>query len=285
MKKMKKSMFFSSILMIVILVVALSTSTFAWFTSSETANVTETALYSASSSAANITVGWDTTSKLTAISFKSIEGAASGLSPMILKQNPYDDVAFSDIKWHTAPAQIGDDGQEFNSSPTDANPWKPEFDGETTPPGYAAGTFYVNNWNTVNDTDITITVTSLADPQYGGAEATPGTPESFNLASAFRLAIWTKVGTTTTFNGVYAPSGFAYFADTWAKGDPVSDITIEANQIAPVATFTGITVPKAVGSTAGSVAIIARAWFDGTELTDQLASRSVTFTLKIQAVV
>ncbi len=58
MKHMKKSMFFSTILMVVLLIVALSTATFAWFTSNEQVSATETKLTAAKSSEANITIDW-----------------------------------------------------------------------------------------------------------------------------------------------------------------------------------------------------------------------------------
>lgn len=58
MKKMKKSMFITTLMMVVLLVVALSTSTFAWFSANDTVSATQTTMTAATSSAANIAIGW-----------------------------------------------------------------------------------------------------------------------------------------------------------------------------------------------------------------------------------
>lgn len=58
MKKMKKSMFITTLMMVVLLIVAISTSTFAWFSANDTVSATQTTMTAATSSAANIAIGW-----------------------------------------------------------------------------------------------------------------------------------------------------------------------------------------------------------------------------------
>lgn len=58
MKHMKKSMFISTVMMVVLLIVALSTATFAWFSANDTVFATQTTLTAAQSSSANIKIGW-----------------------------------------------------------------------------------------------------------------------------------------------------------------------------------------------------------------------------------
>lgn len=58
MKNAKKSMFITTILMVAVLIVAVSTATFAWYTASTTANSNAVTLSSAESQSANIAVGW-----------------------------------------------------------------------------------------------------------------------------------------------------------------------------------------------------------------------------------
>ncbi len=58
MKHMKKSMFITTVMMVVLLVVAVSTATFAWYTSSNTVNTAATNVNSAESTGANIAIGW-----------------------------------------------------------------------------------------------------------------------------------------------------------------------------------------------------------------------------------
>lgn len=58
MKHMKKSMFITTVMMVVLLIVAVSTATFAWYTSSNTVNTVATQVNSAQSTGANISIGW-----------------------------------------------------------------------------------------------------------------------------------------------------------------------------------------------------------------------------------
>lgn len=58
MKHMKKSMFITTVMMVVLLIVAVSTATFAWYTSSNTVNTAVTNVNSAESTGANIAIGW-----------------------------------------------------------------------------------------------------------------------------------------------------------------------------------------------------------------------------------
>jgi hypothetical protein len=56
--KHKKSLFITTVMMVVLLVAALSTATYAWYTSSNTVNTVATEVNSASSTGANISIGW-----------------------------------------------------------------------------------------------------------------------------------------------------------------------------------------------------------------------------------
>ena len=56
MKTMKKSMFITTIMMVVLLVVALSTATFAWYTAQSSVSVTSTSVSSASSNSASLVI-------------------------------------------------------------------------------------------------------------------------------------------------------------------------------------------------------------------------------------
>lgn len=58
MKNMKKSMFITTILMVVLLVVAISTATLAWFSSNNTVTAEQATMTAATSSDASIGIGW-----------------------------------------------------------------------------------------------------------------------------------------------------------------------------------------------------------------------------------
>ncbi len=84
MKSMKKSMFITTLLMVVLLVVAISTSTFAWFAANDTVVATQTTMTAATSSDANITIGWDLDNMGQSITF----GNGSDMKPMIPELMP-----------------------------------------------------------------------------------------------------------------------------------------------------------------------------------------------------
>jgi len=56
--KHKKSLFITTVMMVVLLVAALSTATYAWYTSSNVVSTVETTVNSAESTGANISIGW-----------------------------------------------------------------------------------------------------------------------------------------------------------------------------------------------------------------------------------
>lgn len=86
MKTMRKSMFISTVLMVVLLIVALSTATFAWFSANNTVIATQTTMTAATSTDANITIGWEPnpSGMGSSISFDS----ASALHPTIPMLKP-----------------------------------------------------------------------------------------------------------------------------------------------------------------------------------------------------
>ncbi|MDR2267111.1 MAG: hypothetical protein LBE09_05970, partial [Christensenellaceae bacterium] len=58
MKANKKSMLFSTILMVVLLIVAISTASYAWFSTNSSVTVTNTEVTAAKSQSASIAIGW-----------------------------------------------------------------------------------------------------------------------------------------------------------------------------------------------------------------------------------
>jgi len=257
-------MFFSSILMIVILVVALSTSTFAWFTSSATASVTPTALYSATSSSANISIGWETDSKNTVVSFAPSGSGSNGIQPMIPTTDlsagltPAGAAAFI-----TATAMLNANGvPAFSTDSGPATPWEQSKAGEPT-----TDSLFIMNWNTLAGATVTITptVTAVEDEEE----------DLIDITDAFRLAVWAG----TQYLGTYGKTPTTW-AESFAQGDPTSSLT---NTYTNVANFT-FNLDKASTAAATSKQIFIIAWFDGAKLGDSWANQSVTFSLAVSAV-
>jgi len=267
MKKMKKSMFFSSILMIVILVVALSTSTFAWFTSSSDVSAAATALYSATSADANISIGWAPGQKLTSVSFNPSGQGSAGIAPMI----PTTDFTAGATTAQTAAFIKGNanlDGSGdfvFGETPQPASPWtQKQLSGEAT-------TLYIMNWNTL--AGATVTITPSVSPVLTDAEEQP-IDGATDITDAFRLACWAGTEYLGTFGGT------SHWAASWEAGEGTDTLT----QTFPgVGSFT-FDIDAATSSSSASKQIFLIAWFDGTVLWDDWADQAVTFSLAITAV-
>ncbi len=96
MKHVKKSLFISTVLMVALMVVALSTATFAWYTAQSSTTVTETELFSATSSTAAIAISGD---NISSASFNNtsveIELQNAPIAPMIPKSVFTTDTSFT----------------------------------------------------------------------------------------------------------------------------------------------------------------------------------------------
>lgn len=157
MKTMKKSMFITTIMMVVLLVVALSTATFAWYTAQSNVGVTETTVTSAKSSAASIAID-------------SIGGAASTntsiaitmnkeIAPMVPFAAPTATTTYANFTTTTAANETG-----FYTAPINA---AGNFTANgtaiapaviATAKGTAQNYFYVINTNGTNDANVQVSV-------------------------------------------------------------------------------------------------------------------------------
>lgn len=77
-------MFFTTVLMVVLLIVALSTATFAWFSANNTVTATQTTMTAATSTSASIEIGWDTGNMGSSISFDPV----NMMQPAIPEEKP-----------------------------------------------------------------------------------------------------------------------------------------------------------------------------------------------------
>lgn len=255
-------MFFSSILMIVILVVALSTSTFAWYTSTNAVSAESTALYSATSSSANISIGWSDGAKDTVVSFDASGEGASGIQPMIPTSDLTGSTATS-AAFITATATLNEEGKSaFSTASGTGTPWKQRKAGEPE-----TTSLFIMNWNTLAGATVTITptVTAVVDAEN----------DLIDITGAFRLAAWAG----DDYLGTFGP-GNTTWAESFAKGDLTTSLE---NTYTNVASFT-FNLDKATTGGATSKQIYFTAWFDGAILGDSWANQSVTFSLAVSAV-
>lgn len=264
MKNTKRSMIITTVLMVVVLVVAISTSTFAWYTASNTGSATSAALKSAESSAANIAVGWNRDATGSSIAFSS---TVQSLFPMCPKEVPT--AGASSIVFNSANIDL--EGN-FNT-PSDKTAWtinNPALGTETTDDDsddVGADTlhsFFVINHNI--NTGATVTMT---------AEFTGDNAEKL-LVAVFvdneLKAIITEVS--------------QYVVGTIGTGNVTNanDLTkTSALKVAPSTGFEFSLAAKADAGTAHTAEIKIMAWLDGTLLTSANAGKTTTFSFGFTA--
>ena len=155
MKNAKKSMFITTILMVAVLIVAVSTATFAWYTASTFGTASGATLVAADSDAVNIAVGWTNDATTNSITFYS-----KTLSPAIPTAAPEADTTYAGFTFMTATL---DNNSLFTNVGTYNDIWeaKNAAIGTEGQDGYVAegnySKFYVINKNANNDVDLTMT--------------------------------------------------------------------------------------------------------------------------------
>ena len=265
MKSTKKSLFITTIAMVVLMVVALSTATFAWYVSSDAVSAETTTVSTATTNSANIAIGWTQDATSTTVSFVD----SAKLQPMAPQIKFGEGTQIADAKFYTAVQSINEAGTKvFSQDGTSANPWtQKEKDG-------TAETLYILNYNTLTAVDVKITMTV--------ENVVVAEKPDLLVADYFHLAVFANdeyVGLLGTNDASYGfiekeQSGLVTEAD---------GTTLVADKIATSTELT-ISVPAATVSAAGFTKISLFGWIDGVNLTNALAGGAVTFDLAINAV-
>jgi predicted ribosomally synthesized peptide with SipW-like signal peptide len=190
-----KSLFISTIAMIVVLVVALSVGTFAWYTSQETVSANDSSIGAALSTSTAIGIDWENSAAKSSVTLGSdVYDPASlsgGLRPMIPITAPANG-AFPEFN----EAILKLDGSEYKvASKQVASPWTQKSN-DTTP----KTTLFVRNLDTVKG----VNVYPIVDI---------GATGEGNLNALLRVAIWVEdADLTYKYMGTWG-SGNAYAAD------------------------------------------------------------------------
>ena len=155
MKNAKKSMFITTILMVAVLIVAVSTATFAWYTSNNTAKAGYSTLTAATSENFNIAIGW--TSDAVGNLIDDLAPATTTLNPAIPEAAFADSVAYDTALASFHSAGINSQSQ-FNANGDDMAPWAINHD--------AQDHFFVinNNANAGIKVTMTLAVETLENP-------------------------------------------------------------------------------------------------------------------------
>lgn len=241
-----KSLFISTVAMVVMLIVALSVGTFAWYTAQDQVNATEATVGAQVSSDTALGIGWTTAATAASVSLSS---QTKVVRPMIPKAAPTD----AEPEFNEA---ILKDGGNVIGTIQGAEPWTP-YNGD---PDNPIDKLYVNNL----DIGVEVTVT----PKVTIAEA-----DDDNLNSLLRVALYVVNGSSYTYLGTWG-AGTAYACDIategYGNGSPAQIIDPENNHdfdlIASGNNGTTFDL-KGKGTEGWNAQIAIYAWLEGTELT------------------
>lgn len=262
MKKMKKSLFMTTIAMVVMLVVALSTATYAWFTAQNTVQATPVTISSASSTSANIAIGWAANATTTQVSF-----ANATLNPMVPTTDPSTTTSEA-LDFNKGQLSISPAGVPYFNGVSSETPWTPsEYEGD-------GSTLYVKNNNPNAAVSVQLSSLTVAGTNFD------------TIGGLLRVAFYTAGASAGTYVylGTYG-SGNAYYGQPHAYDAEEEDAYTLAAEAAFMTAGNLITLKNTAAGIApftlaanGSVQLFIYAWLEGTGLTDALASQSITFS-------
>jgi len=265
-----KSLFISTIAMVVLLVVALATGTFAWYTAQNTVNATGASVGAVQSNSAAIGLGW---SNSTATS-SSIALGGGDVRPMIPTAAP----ATGDNVIDFEEALLSTDGlgNDYVKSVQDGDSWtQVGWDGSANT---TDTTLYIGNLDATTPVTVQVTVNIAAHV------------EGADLNHLLRVAIF-YAGTTPslyTYVGTWG-TGLAYADDlTAALADDLdelrpSEITVEGNKFTLIGSgsSSGVTIPLDGGQ---KRQLFLFAWLEGTDLnTTNMTLAASTFSINFTA--
>lgn len=181
-----KSIFISTIAMVVLLVVALATGTFAWYVAQNEVNANSATVSAASTSDASLAIGWNSSATTSLVTF----GTAGGIRPMIPVVVPSTlDGTTTLLTFNEGKLLINAADQQYidPASIQPATPWT-QIDATLPTP---ISTLYVINKDTNNDAVVTVKVN--IEEHVNGAD----------LNDLLRVAIFYKDGSNYEYIGVW----------------------------------------------------------------------------------
>ena len=283
---MKKRLLITSIVMMLVVAVALSTATYAWFTSNAYVTASTVSFTAATSDADSIAIAWtgntDPGTTLTAAT------AGTNMKPMVPASLEDGVTTSAGISFTTGTLYSNNGVPTFNTEDHSATPitWQTADNGAD--PAAAAQSFYVKNMslaNTVHNIKVTATIADVDDTDEIAAD------------ELVRVAIFTRdLGT----GGVTAASGNYLLRGVLSKngGDTavrtitnngVQTTVVDADGYTATAAATGFNICKISGSDStlaanNQVDIVVIVWMDGEALTDSTAGVAASVELRFDAV-
>ena len=259
---MKKRLLITSIVMMLVVAVALSTATYAWFTSSAAVTASTVSLTASSNSGASIGIAWGTAGESTSITAKAAEGTWDPMVPLTLTAATTSDVTFTGATIRTEGGV-----QKFNEA-SSKNPFK-YTSTDQTPVEF----FHVKNLSTAATNAATVTLT-LKD-LTGQAPAAITDDNSLLRVGVFASDTSNGSYTLVAVMGVSANLNTEWGSVT-TNGD-VASLTADNQEVKTVTSYEF----NLAANTAKYFKVIA--WMDGVALNDGTAGSIVNFGLNFAA--
>ena len=255
MKNAKKSMFITTILMVAVLIVAVSTATFAWYTASGQGSANSASLVSAESADANIAVGWNKSSKDTSITFNT---STSKFAPMAPKAALVADEAYATSEFFTATLA---QNNVFNDNGAPATPWTVVNSDEASD---ITDGFYVINYNQNAGATVKMKLTFTAD-------------ENSDL-------LLVAVYVNGSLKGIYSQLA-SYAAGNIVKNAAPSTLTGDTKGTNVIAAGTEISFDLAAANADDDTDVAkiqVKAWFDGSALEQVDENKAAGFSFSFE---
>ena len=273
MKNAKKSMFITTILMVAVLIVAVSTATFAWYTATGNPTASQASLVAADSTAANVAIGWNASATGSHLTFATDAVTVDPMAPTTVPT--IGSTTYANFGLETATLDINNkfNGTAGQPAGTAADPWV--VDGEDKEGDY----FYVVNRNVNQGVDLLIEIAfanNVADdPDVDGDQSISYDNNNKLVVAVFVNNTLAGIFTGTGLTEGYAAGAIVGGADgslTPTKQGVVQNITIElaANN-------------NAFNNADASAKIQVKAWIDGNALTQEFANGKAAFSFTFSA--
>ena len=260
---MKKRLLITSIVMMLVVAVALSTATYAWFTSNAGVTASSVQLTAASNAGASIGIAWGTDELASAITAKAATGTWSPMAPATATVGE----TAATVGFETATIRSYNGNYVFNG-PGDATPF--DYESQTS-----QKFFRVANTSTSNAATVTMTLRDITGNQAAA--------DTNNL---LRVGVFTS----TTSNGTYTLRAILSVTDHQevAYGDIVGDARVDQLVASNAKVYTDDDYSFDLDETSnqnGQSVIYFKviAWMDGYALNDATASSTATFGLNFAA--
>lgn len=279
-----KSLFISTIAMVVMLIVALSVGTFAWYTAQETVTADDAVVGTATSTESAIAIGWAAGASSSSVSF----GAKNDLRPMIPTSAPTSGASLPSFQEAHLELQGTD---RIIKNVVSATPWS-QVAASGDPA--ASTTLFVGNLSDTQDVNVYPVVT-IPEHLYGDNPETTEITETDwvgDLNHLLRVAIWVEGGEgesaymhlgtwgSETFSSAYAVDMNAVDMndDPYYLGNNENLVKVNDNKITLTAGGSRVAENTTFQLPAGEEKqIYIRAWIEGTALTSGLSGLSASF--------